>query len=109
MVLSNLVSNAVKYTEKGSVEISLERHGPWAVFAVRDTGMGVPQADVPRLFREFFRASNAKRSRVPGSGVGLAGVKRIVERFGGELTLESCENQGSTFTVNVPLHKENSD
>ena len=109
MVLSNLVSNAVKYTEKGSVEISLKRHGPWAVFAVRDTGMGIPQADVPRLFREFFRAANAKRSRVPGSGVGLAGVKRIVERFDGELTLESCENEGSTFTIHVPLHEEGSE
>jgi signal transduction histidine kinase len=104
LILSNLVSNAVKYTATGSVEVSLQQEAPWAVLEVRDTGMGIPQADVPKLFTEFFRASNARRSPIKGTGVGLAGVKELVERFGGILELETQENKGSAFTVRLPLH-----
>jgi signal transduction histidine kinase len=103
MVLSNLVSNAVKYTAGGSVTVALRADGDRAVLQVTDTGMGIPEADIPRLFREFFRASNAKKSRIPGSGVGLSGVKQLVERFGGTMELASRENEGSTFTVRLPI------
>jgi len=106
LVVSNLVSNAIKYTPAGSVAVTLARDGDRAVLAVRDSGIGVPEADVPRLFREFFRASNAKRSRINGNGVGLAGVKHIVERFGGEMALQTRENEGSEFTVLLPVHSE---
>ena len=75
IVLSNLVSNAIKYTPSGSVTVSLRREGGWAVLEVADTGMGIPEADVPKLFAEFFRASNAKASGIEGSGVGLTGRK----------------------------------
>ncbi len=88
LILSNLVSNAVKYTQAGSVEVSLRSQEPWAVLQIKDTGMGIPEADIPQLFNEFFRASNAKRSKIEGTGVGLAGVKELVERFGGELALD---------------------
>lgn len=104
LVASNLVSNAVKYTTAGSVGVTMRSEGRWAVLEVRDSGIGVPEEEVPRLFREFFRASNAKRDRIPGSGVGLAGAKRLVERFGGEFSLETRENVGSTFTVRLPLN-----
>ena len=107
LVLSNLIGNAVKYTEKGLVKVNLGRHKGWAVIDVSDTGMGIPESDIPKLFEEFFRASNAKKSKIPGSGVGLAGVKNIIERFGGQMELESRENEGSTFTVRLPLHQEN--
>jgi K+-sensing histidine kinase KdpD len=103
LILSNLASNAIKYTPAGSVEILLYRQDPWAVLVVKDTGMGIPEADVSHLFTEFFRASNARRSQIPGSGVGLAGVKELVERFDGELELASKEGLGSTFTVRLPL------
>jgi signal transduction histidine kinase len=103
LILSNLVSNAIKYTPAGSVEILLDKQDTWAVLEVKDTGMGIPEADVGRLFTEFFRASNARRSQIPGSGVGLAGVKELVERFDGELEFASEENQGSAFTVRLPL------
>ena len=102
LVLSNLVSNAVKYTPSGSVTVSLQQQDDSAVLAVTDTGMGIPDADVPRLFGEFFRASNARASGIEGSGVGLAGAKSLVERHGGRLTLETRENEGSTFTVFLP-------
>ncbi len=105
LILSNLVSNAVKYTPAGSVEISLRQMDPWAVLQVKDTGMGIPEDDIPKLFTEFFRATNARRSQIEGTGVGLAGVKELVERFGGELELVSQESEGSKFTVRLPLYE----
>ena len=104
LLLSNLVSNAVKYTEKGRVNVTLSRQDSWAILEVSDSGIGIPEADIPQLFQEFFRASNAKRQKIQGTGVGLAGVKHIVERFGGELALRSRENEGSTFTVRLPIY-----
>ncbi len=106
LILSNLVSNAVKYTAQGSVKIALWRDGRRAVLEVRDTGIGIPEADLPKVFREFFRASNAKSGAIPGSGVGLSGVKHLVERFGGTLALKSVENEGSIVTVRLPLFRE---
>lgn len=102
LVLSNLVGNAVKYTERGSIRVGLRSEKSWAVLEVCDTGIGVPEKEVPRLFSEFYRASNARKSNIPGSGVGLAGVKSIVERFGGHMELESRENRGSLFRIRLP-------
>jgi signal transduction histidine kinase len=103
LILSNLVSNAIKYTPAGSIEILLQEQGPWAVLKVKDTGIGIPEAQISQIFTEFFRASNARGSQIPGTGVGLAGAKELVERFDGELELVSDENRGSTFTVRLPL------
>jgi len=105
LILSNLVSNAIKYTPAGSIEILFHRQGPWGVLKVKDTGMGIPEAQISQIFTEFFRAANARRSQIPGTGVGLAGVKELVERFDGELELVSEENRGSAFTVRLPLFK----
>ena len=103
LILSNLVSNAIKYTPAGSIQILLHKQEPWAVLRVKDTGIGIPEEQIGQIFTEFFRASNARRSEIPGTGVGLAGVKELVERFDGHLELASVENQGSTFTVRLPL------
>jgi signal transduction histidine kinase len=103
LIVSNLVSNAVKYTPAGSVSLALRQEGAWVVLRVTDTGIGIPSDDVPRLFKEFFRASNARRSHIPGSGLGLAGVKALVDRCGGQLLVESQENEGSSFTVRLPI------
>jgi signal transduction histidine kinase len=102
LIGSNLISNALKYTPAGQVTVALETGGRWAVLTVTDTGMGVPDEDIPRLFKEFFRASNARSSGVPGTGVGLAGVKDLVERFGGYMELQSHEGRGSVFSVFLP-------
>ncbi len=107
LVLSNLLSNAIKYTPEGSVRVSLDRHDGWAELAVTDSGIGIPEDDIPKLFAEFFRASNARRRGLPGSGVGLAGVKHLVERFGGHIEVDSQEDESTTFTVRLPLHTEN--
>jgi signal transduction histidine kinase len=106
MVVSNLISNGIKYTEHGYVQVSVWCEGPWARFSVRDSGIGIPEDDIPKLFREFFRASNARKKKIEGTGVGLAGVKQIVERFGGHLALTSVLDEGSTFTASLPLHVE---
>ena len=104
LVLSNLLSNAIKYTAEGSVRVSVQEESGWAVLKVKDSGIGIPKEDVPKLFKEFFRASNARQQQIQGSGVGLSGVKRIIERFGGNITLETKENAGSTFAVRLPIH-----
>jgi len=103
LVASNLLSNAIKYSSEGAVRVTLKQEDHWAVLEVSDNGIGIPQADIPKLFTEFFRASNAKKNRIPGTGVGLAGAKHIVERFVGKFELKSRENEGSTFAVRLPL------
>lgn len=106
MVVSNLVSNAVKYTPRGSVGVTLRRDNSDAVLSVSDTGLGIPEADVPKLFQEFFRASNVRAGNINGTGVGLAGVKQLVERFGGVMELQTTQNEGSTFIVRLPISTE---
>jgi signal transduction histidine kinase len=103
LIVSNLVSNAVKYTTSGSIRVTLRRQGAWAVLTVEDTGMGIPAHEIRHLFTEFFRASNARASCAPGTGLGLAAVKTLVEGCHGKLALQSRENRGSRFTVRLPL------
>jgi signal transduction histidine kinase len=103
LILSNLVSNAVKYTQSGSVRVSIQARENQAVLKVEDTGVGIPEEDIPKMFTEFFRASNVRASEIRGTGVGLAGVKDMVERFGGILELKSKLDEGSTFIVRLPL------
>jgi signal transduction histidine kinase len=102
--LSNLISNGVKYTSSGSVIVSLSQNDEWAILKIKDTGMGIPKNDIQDLFREFFRAANARKSKIMGTGVGLAGVKELVTRFGGKLELITEENIGSEFIVHLPLY-----
>ncbi|MHC4872446.1 MAG: GAF domain-containing sensor histidine kinase [Planctomycetota bacterium] len=106
LILSNLISNAVKYTPEGSVQVSLRNGETEAVIKVKDSGIGIPAADLPDMFNEFFRASNARNSDIKGTGVGLAGIKDMVERFNGKMELLSQENKGSTFIVRLPLYNE---
>jgi signal transduction histidine kinase len=103
LIVSNLVSNAVKYTAAGSVRVTLRRKGAWAVLVVQDTGIGIPPNEICYLFTEFFRASNARAGCTPGTGLGLATVKAFVEGCNGQLELHSQENKGSRFTVRLPL------
>jgi len=103
LVISNLVSNAVRYTPSGGeVGISWTLDGPWAVFSVSDTGIGIPEADLQHIFKEFFRAENAKKFTASGTGMGLAITRNIVERCGGTISVQSVESRGTTFTVRLP-------
>jgi signal transduction histidine kinase len=105
--LANLISNAIKYSPNGSevlVRVGRDRAAPaeWALVEVRDQGIGIPAADLPRLFERFFRARNAVDQAV-GTGLGLAGARAIVEQLGGTIAVESQEGVGSTFAVRLPL------
>lgn len=106
-VAHNLVINAVKFSDANSpITISLEREGEdWAVISVKDWGMGIPAAEVPTIFEHFKRGTNVEQ-RVGGSGIGLAGVKRIVQEHGGSVSATSEVDKGSTFTVRLPLRQK---
>ncbi len=106
-IIGNLVSNAIKYTEKGKIEITGSRVGDKYILTVSDTGIGIPEEDQPKLFDEFYRASNAKKTSEPSSGLGLNIVKAIVTKLGGEITFTSKQGQGTKFIVTLPLSPAN--
>ncbi len=102
-VVSNLVSNAIKYSPSGrDVEVSIAREGSHAVIAVSDHGVGIGPLDQARLFEPFRRVGLSKET-IPGVGLGLFVVKRIVEAHGGRIYVESSLGRGSTFRVFLPL------
>ncbi len=108
-VLGNLLSNAIKYSPdsneiiiKASVEPGENEIGQVAVLTVQDSGIGIPPADIPHIFEQFRRASNAT-GQFSGTGLGLASAHQIIEQHGGTLTVESEEGVGSVFTVRLPL------
>ncbi len=103
IVLSNLVLNAIKYTERGSVTIRVRRDGDGIAFAVRDTGPGIAAEFREAIFEPFRRAENTWTRRTEGVGWGLYLVRRLVERFAGHVTLKSDVGRGSCFRVWVPL------
>ncbi len=106
-VFTNLLANAVKYSPIGStVHFEIERDGDRAVCRIRDQGMGIPEADLARLFSAFHRGGNA--SRVPGTGLGLTIVKRCVELHRGTIQVESTVGRGTIVTVQLPLFVANS-
>ena len=103
VVVQNLAENALRYAGVGATaRLSVARRPEGVVLTVADDGAGVDEADLPRLFERFYRASNVA-GRIAGSGIGLAGVRQIVEQHGGTIQVESRERIGSTFTVRLPL------
>lgn len=103
-IWSNLISNAIKYTaEGGSVNVTLDKMNEWAVGCVEDTGIGIDQKDQAQIFDEFFRTTEAKDFSPLGTGLGLTLVKRIVESYGGEVSVESEAGRGSRFTFRLPI------
>ena len=102
--LTNLLSNAVKYSPEGTViSVSLRPiEGDAVEVEVSDQGIGIPEQDLARIFERFYRASNVTE-RMSGTGIGLVGVRQIVEQHGGSISVESREGEGSTFIVRLPL------
>jgi two-component system phosphate regulon sensor histidine kinase PhoR len=102
-VVLNLVDNAVKYTPSGgSVVVRVRIEGARAVLSVTDTGIGILQEHLPRVFERFYRVDKARSRQSGGTGLGLAIVKNIVEAHGGSVSAESEYNTGSTFTMALP-------
>jgi len=103
-IFVNLIGNAVKYTPSGgSVTVSLGRVGDEIQVTVTDTGIGIPEDALPRLFDEFYRAPNAKALEEVGTGLGLTIVKDLVDKYGGRIDVESTVGEGSVFTVAFPV------
>jgi signal transduction histidine kinase len=103
-VCYNLLSNAVKFTNPGgAVEITAARDGSGLEVRVKDTGVGIKKADLPRLFRQYEQLESGPARRHEGSGLGLALTKSLVERQGGRIEVESEYGRGSTFTVILPV------
>lgn len=108
-VLGNLLGNAIKYSPEGGaivVRAGRDAARSEAVLSVEDRGVGIPAADVPLVFERFRRAGNV--ANIAGSGIGLAGAKRIVELHGGTIAVESSEGEGSRFTVRLPIAERES-
>ncbi len=111
-IFVNLISNAVNYTQDGgkvrlTVEEKVSENGEERIlFRVRDTGMGIPKKDLPRIFERFYRVDKARSRISGGTGLGLSIVKHLVDLHHGTVTVESEVNIGTTFTVNLPLLQE---
>ena len=102
-VFINLISNAVKYNvEGGSVTISIQTKGEFVRISVADTGIGVPEKDLPKIFNRFYRVKNPQTRMIIGTGLGLPIVKGIVEAHHGSISIKSKEGEGATFTVLLP-------
>jgi signal transduction histidine kinase len=102
-IVLNLISNAFKFTFEGEITVSLERVGDAAELRVRDTGVGIPENEMPRLFERFHRIPNLRSRTHEGSGIGLALVHELIKLHGGSILVESISGKGSTFIVEIPF------
>ncbi|MDI7278123.1 MAG: ATP-binding protein, partial [Anaerolineae bacterium] len=104
-VLFNLLNNAARFTEQGTITVSVRRQGDEVVFSVADTGVGIAPEDLPRVFEEFQQLNGTTRRRHGGAGLGLAISKRFVQLHGGRIWVESQPGQGSTFYFGLPIRR----
>jgi signal transduction histidine kinase len=103
-VMHNLLENAMRYTETGGrIVVKVEAAPGEALLSVSDTGVGIPEADLPYVFERFFRSKGSRATNPGGSGLGLSIVRWIVEAHKGRVTAESQIGKGSTFTVHLPV------
>jgi len=104
ITVSNLISNAVKYAQPGgSLELTSELKGKMLEINIADSGIGIPESELPKLFTKFYRASNAQVHQTKGTGLGLYIVKQSVEQMGGSIAVTSAEDKGARFVVTLPV------
>ncbi len=100
-MVANILDNAVKYTPPGEkVEVSLRDNEGWHMISVKDTGVGISESELPRIFERFYRCDQSRSQ--PGTGLGLSLARAIARAHGGDITAKSAENHGSTFTIMLP-------
>lgn len=100
-IVLNLISNAFKYTHKGKISVFLTEEHNKVIFKVKDTGIGISQNNIPKIFERFHRIENAKGRTYEGTGIGLSLVQDLVKFHNGEVTVDSQEGIGSTFTITL--------
>jgi signal transduction histidine kinase len=103
MILKNLVSNAIKFTERGAVRVSATRAGDRVRLTVSDTGIGIPAEELPHVFEPFRQAHGPRSRRAAGVGLGLYIVHRLVDLLGGTIAVDSAPGRGTTFAIELPL------
>jgi Signal transduction histidine kinase len=110
LAFSNLIGNAVKYTaDEGKIEIIIEDKIGELSVEITDSGIGVPEKDLSSIFNDFYRASNLKKNKIEGTGLGLSVVKQIIDQHNGKISVISPsrlahgENRGATFKITLPL------
>ena len=104
LAILNIIDNAIKYTHKGgTITISLRKNKESAEFKIQDSGIGIPENQKKHLFDKFFRANNAIKVEIVGSGLGLFIAKSIIESHHGKIWFDSKENQGSIFFFSLPI------
>jgi signal transduction histidine kinase len=107
MVVENLIGNAIKYTSNhGKIEVKVLRKGDFAIFSIKDNGVGIPLEQHRRVFDKFFRSDNIVKYQTEGTGLGLYIAKNIIEQLGGEIWFDSVEGLGSIFSFTIPLNKK---
>ena len=101
-ILTNLVHNALKFTDNGHVQVTVTDSTPGVLFSIQDTGIGIEESFLPHLFEPFKQESNGRTRTHDGTGLGLAITKRMVDLLSGHISVESCKNKGTTITVDLP-------
>lgn len=105
-LLQNFITNAIKYTEKGSVTLHIEQVGPRVEFAVSDTGIGIGRSDLKRIFSRFYRAEDYRTRETNGTGLGLYVSAKLAKKIGSKISVESRLNHGSTFKFKLDANEE---
>ena len=105
-IVFNLLSNAFKYTLEGSIIVELTSEKDFAVLKIKDTGVGIPENELPKMFERFHRVQNVTGRTHEGTGIGLSMIKELVQMHHGTIGVESRLNKGSVFTVKIPFGKE---
>ena len=103
-ILANLLDNAVKYSpDGGALRLSIARNDTFVRFSVSDEGLGIPASEHGRIFEKFYRLDPELTRGVGGTGLGLYISRELVRRMNGRISIESCEGEGSTFRVDLPV------
>ena len=103
-ILNNIVGNGIKFTDKGYVEVKISKDEGRALIEVKDTGIGISEDFLPKIFNAFEQESSGMNRDFEGSGLGLSISKKYIELLGGDLQVESVKGEGTKFTIVLPLH-----
>ncbi len=104
-LFTNLIDNAIKYTSKGSIQVTVEENKDFAMVRIKDTGIGISKEEQEKIFKRFYRIDKSRSKETGGVGLGLSIAEWIAHAHGGRIEVDSKPNRGSVFTVYVPLRK----